>query len=350
MHVPVGARSAQHFARGLFPRQPDASPAPASSTPVPSVGPAPIRLSTSAKSLIGAFTVIGAIIFGVIAWKVHSIYKRKRNTRLVRARLSGVQRSLSEKKAYPIPLTLTDSNDVDEPRKVVLLPPIPSSPGVGWTPQIRNVTLPSGVAVPPVAVTAPSRSPAIREGLPPTPNSGPSIPEFPSPPPSYRILALNTVPPPPPPPETTLPEIPPPTPMTMNKKFSVDVTAPMRESFDLPPVPSPRSASFNRASHTTISAPRTSINAVFSQKSLPRLMLVTAPFKPTRDDELAVRPGETLRMLDEFEDEWCLVQRVGRSDAEKGVIPRFCLVDRPRIIEKSRVTLSNFPFGSARRK
>jgi hypothetical protein len=68
-------------------------------------------------------------------------------------------------------------------------------------------------------------------------------------------------------------------------------------------------------------------------------MLVTTSFEPLRDDELAVRTGETLRLIKEFDDEWCLVQRVGRPGAERGVIPRFCLDDRPRVI-KNRVTLA----------
>ncbi len=78
-------------------------------------------------------------------------------------------------------------------------------------------------------------------------------------------------------------------------------------------------------------------------------MLVSTSFKPTRDDELAVRAGEALRVLKEFEDEWCLVQRVGSADAEKGVVPRFCLVDRPRVT-KGRPSLSVLTFNGARRK
>ena len=62
-----------------------------------------------------------------------------------------------------------------------------------------------------------------------------------------------------------------------------------------------------------------------------------------------MRAGETLRLLKEFEDEWCLVQRVGRPDAEKGVVPRFCLADRPRVI-KNRVSLSGLTFNGVRRK
>jgi hypothetical protein len=78
-------------------------------------------------------------------------------------------------------------------------------------------------------------------------------------------------------------------------------------------------------------------------------MLVTSSFQRTRPDELGLSIGETLRLIKEFEDEWCLVQRVGRPDAEKGVVPRFCLEERPRII-KNRPTLSGLTANIARRK
>ena len=100
---------------------------------------------------------------------------------------------------------------------------------------------------------------------------------------------------------------------------------------------------------TVTPAPRTTLAAVFAPKALPRLMLVSTTFQPTRDDELAVRAGETLRLLKEFEDEWCLVQCVGRPNAEKGVVPRFCIVDRPRAI-KGRVSLSGLTSNGIRRK
>jgi hypothetical protein len=78
-------------------------------------------------------------------------------------------------------------------------------------------------------------------------------------------------------------------------------------------------------------------------------MLVTSSFQPARPDELSLKMGETLRLIREFEDEWCLVQRVGRPNAEKGVVPRFCLEERPRII-KNRATIAGFAINGARRK
>lgn len=50
------------------------------------------------------------------------------------------------------------------------------------------------------------------------------------------------------------------------------------------------------------------------------------------DDELYISVGETVRLLEEYEDDWCLVQRVGRIDAAKGMVPRFCLSERPEVV------------------
>ena len=63
--------------------------------------------------------------------------------------------------------------------------------------------------------------------------------------------------------------------------------------------------------------------------SLPRVMIVSSTFVPSLDDELTVRPGELLMMHEEYEDQWCLVQRVGSRSAERGVVPRFCLQEAP---------------------
>lgn len=66
-----------------------------------------------------------------------------------------------------------------------------------------------------------------------------------------------------------------------------------------------------------------------SSKPLPRMMIVVCAFVPSLSDELPIRVGEPLRLVEEYEDEWCLVQRVGGPDADRGVIPRFCLQDVP---------------------
>jgi hypothetical protein len=357
MHVPVGIRSfGRHVARD---GQSNASLASEATSTAGTSDDLPLyHLSTSVQPLIGSIAVVGAILLGlytctgansvdadafvaIILWRL-VVYRKHKKARAARAasRIS-IAYGASEKPAF---VSFADSDVVDEIRKPVLKPYIASDPYARWMPQIRSVTLPSGVTVPPVAVTAPERSPKLKDERPPTPNSGPSVSPVPSPPPTYCILSLHSIPVPPSPPESSPIDIPPPTPM--HRSPGTTASTPVRESFDLPPVPSPRCESFHS---TTRSATRTALATAIAPTSLPRLMLVASDFQPSLPDELSLSIGETLRLVKEFEDEWCLVQRVGGPNAEKGVVPRFCLEERPRII-KNRATVSGLTVNGARRK
>jgi hypothetical protein len=344
---------------------PESSPATATSS-----NPSQIQLPTSSKSLIGICGVVGAFLLGsyartgtgpddsphaesVFAASVIwcTIYKRRkaRTARAARARFSYMY-GIKEKPAF---VSFADATDGDSPRRTrrsVVLNPAPSDPSVNWKPQIRGVTLRPGVTVPPIAVTHPERSPKVQDEFPPTPNSGPSVSPLLSPPPAYRVLGLYNIPLPSSPQESQTVDVPPPTPMHKSPRRTY--STPVRESFDLPPgpSPSPRSASFQYiADATPASTPRGSLGSLSGSKSLPRLMVVTTAFEATLHDEIELRTGETLRLIREFDDEWCLVQRVGRHTAEKGVVPRFCLSERPRVI-KNHVGLSNSIFHNVRRK
>ena len=61
-------------------------------------------------------------------------------------------------------------------------------------------------------------------------------------------------------------------------------------------------------------------------------MTVIAPFTPTMEDELPLKVGDTVRIIEEYRDAWCLVQLVGRIDSPRGVVPCVCLQERKRII------------------
>jgi hypothetical protein len=84
-----------------------------------------------------------------------------------------------------------------------------------------------------------------------------------------------------------------------------------------PPVISPRTAASKD--------PKYFLNSKATK--LPRLVQVESTFAPSLHDELVICEGEKLQLLEEYEDEWCLVQGVGPRAAEKGVIPRFCVVE-----------------------
>jgi hypothetical protein len=281
------------------------------------------------------------LLAAILVWHLRIAYRRRKARPTGAARFSYMY-GYAEKPAF-VYFTDSDSEDVDSPRKIALLASDPSSP---WKPQIKTVTLPNGVTVPPVAIIHPERSPKLYDELPPTPKSGPSVSPLPSPPPAYRILGLHTIPIPSPPLEQDPFYVPPPTPMHRSPGRAVSTL--VRESFDLPPVPSPRSASFHHNADTP-PAPRAGLSIVTAPKSLPRVVVVTTSFRPTLPDELGLRTGETLRLIKEFDDEWCLVQRVGRPTAEKGVVPRFCLTERPRLI-KNCARFSNSILDGVRRK
>jgi len=119
-----------------------------------------------------------------------------------------------------------------------------------------------------------------------------------------------------------------------NKKsappLNVDVDLEVKQT-----LPSPlRSVSFKPTTKTWSIGSRISSRVSVGAKKLPRLMVVAALYVPSLSDELPIRLGEAIRMIEEYEDEWCLVQRVGRAD-ERGVVPRFCLIERQDVIPRT---------------
>jgi hypothetical protein len=95
------------------------------------------------------------------------------------------------------------------------------------------------------------------------------------------------------------------------------------------PTPSPRCESFIAHEFVMPDQGRSELSDSSEDHNprFPRLMTVVTAFIPNLADELSIEIGEPVRMLDEYRDGWCLVQRVGKvdSDAPKGVVPRFCL-------------------------
>ena len=95
------------------------------------------------------------------------------------------------------------------------------------------------------------------------------------------------------------------------------------------PVPSPRRTSSFGLEGMGEGANLKAKPSIKGQK-LPRRMLVEHTFVPSLADELSIKVGEVLNMIEEYEDEWCLVERIGSRSGERGVVPRFCLKERPR--------------------
>lgn len=178
-----------------------------------------------------------------------------------------------------------------------------------------------------------------------------------SPPPAYGVSSagqeiLIPIPPQRPPQKlkaTPIPPTPPVTHVSLKSKTSPDSLA----IPDLEPVPviSPaRSESFASKDLTPPSPPpnppassTSGLDPAGSQidssrvghdinMKLPRLMNVIARFTPNLPDELRVKIGDTVRIIEEYKDGWCFVQFLGKRDAPKGVVPLVCLRERTRLV------------------
>jgi len=296
-------------------------PTQATATPNPETATA-INLPTSLKALSGLITVLGLFILAVAIWKIRA-WRRHRSS------ASSKWVTIDEKQAgFAIRIDL-ESATTEKPSKAVLKPIVPpASAGVGWTPQLR-----ADIALPKPTKRSKRNTKAWENNL--AKFMSPTIPER-EPPPSYIVANIvpRTLLPPhvplPPVPEipTQAPSVPlPPTPPASCKlTFDAVIPPPPTQKAKLNPA-----RTFSQGLHPTPAAGQSS-SSTKNEKKLPRLMSVKSTFDRSLEDELLIVVGETVRLLEEYEDEWCLVQRVGRVDAQKGIIPRLCLTERPEIV------------------
>jgi hypothetical protein len=103
------------------------------------------------------------------------------------------------------------------------------------------------------------------------------------------------------------------------------------------PVP-PASASSTFWSPSSTNSPRGDFGSY--NLRAPRLMNVIMSYTPTLPDEISVKVGDTIRLMQEYRDGWCFVQFVGKIDAPKGVVPRVCLEERRRMVPVRHKTSS----------
>lgn len=317
------------------------------------------------------------------AWRIR-VWRNRRKSR--QSPSSQVDTSAMEKGYSEKQLAFGGDNWITaaayaKPHQPVLVPIIPTDSSVRWQPQIRSVS--SSDIPPPLAANNELVSPPLPVKQVTTtryshkPDASHSSftnrsanKEDGTPPPIYR-----TLPPPPPPPESSLPSMPPqpPTPPTsmtkhkhkrsMSRSTITHISIPPT-TFDIPPIPSSRDPDSADRRDSLTATPNTTARDSHGRRQpstpslsellapelqLPRLMIVATTFTPARDDEILVKVGETLRLLEEYGDGWCSVQRVGRQDAEKGVMPRFCLKERPKVLSPPRL-ISTFSFHGARQK
>jgi hypothetical protein len=278
-----------------------------------------IKLPKSVKAFAGAIVIFGLFILAVVFWKIRVWRRRRQNA------ASNLIHANEKQAGFGAAETRIDLEaaivHTEKPSKALLLTPPVASSGVGWVPQLKpNLALPE-----PAKQRSHHAKKAWETNLakliaPATSNRSDSPPSYIS---SIDPTFPSAMPPPPPmplsPPGQALPPTPP---VTLKLNFDGIVPPPTQR-----PVMSPSAADPN-----PIVARRLSSSSRKSERKLPRLMNVSDAFEPSGEDELSLTVGETVRLLEEYEDEWCSIQRVGRIDAEKGVVPRFCLSERPEVV------------------
>ena len=136
-----------------------------------------------------------------------------------------------------------------------------------------------------------------------------------------------------------------------------DAVASVDQDIEPPPVPPVPHASSGSGAKST--GNRTHSSDCLQTSRLPRLVTVHKLYTPSLPDELHIELGEPLRLLAEYRDGWIAVERVGMStsgttkarlhddtatstpieqgsEPGKGVIPRFCIIDRNDFVKRAR--------------
>ncbi|EED80529.1 predicted protein [Postia placenta Mad-698-R] len=253
-------------------------------SPSPSVAAHHSGPTSKEKAIAASMVIVGILIIGIVIWQIGRWRRRKaRAAASSKFNIAFNTNSMSDK---PIPLDFDmDGRELEKPSTANIL--LPMTPAASVKPSLTGK---------------------------PWTHTIPASGDFPSDkPPSYA--AVNGA---------------------LNQSYRVPPPAleiPQRPKSSAVVVPSPRSSSFGVDSPLFLKAQLTAAlktsRLATANKPLPRAMFVESTFKPSLSDELLVKPGETVRMLEEYEDEWCLVQRGSPEDGQKGVVPRFCLRELP---------------------
>jgi len=274
-----------------------------------------VVLPRTVKVLAGVITVFGVIILAFTAYQIKAWRNKRRRASVAFARSDEQGRNHDTEKGAGI------GDDLKRPAQAVLVPTTPpADPDAACISKIRSYHMPVPQVSKPVEKFKQMR--LVTDHV--------SVSSDGSPPPSYTTPRKQQVTP------TSLP-------------IGKSSTHPARGNFipssrvptDLPSakspiIPHPYEAPQvpSQTEFASVLAVKPAPNAsqtVEVDRSPPneafRLMIVMYVFEPTLVDELALNIGETVRLLEEYRDGWCLVQHISRSHRIRGVVPRFCLED-----------------------
>ncbi|TFK36354.1 hypothetical protein BDQ12DRAFT_248268 [Crucibulum laeve] len=308
-------------------------------------------LPISKGALVGSVIALVALlsIIGLIAWKYRAYKRQMAASSSIVAKKVSIQRTSFGDEKHNIDLENLSNVAIymEKPKQAVLVSSTTADQHAGWVPQIKPQPLQQ--VINPAGLKA--KSSKFKKGKPaalhPTTIRGLDLT---GPPPSYDFanhhMAQNSpsslIPIPPTPKERySVPT--PPTPPVSKKSHSVisnlTITNLSIHTNNIPPpLPSPaRSESFaaiNLPAPTDVPTSATTDGTPSSATdfTVPRLMVVACAFTPSLSDELPVKAGDTVRMVEEYRDGWCLVQEVGTVSPARGVVPRLCLQERKRIV------------------
>jgi len=57
-------------------------------------------------------------------------------------------------------------------------------------------------------------------------------------------------------------------------------------------------------------------------------MTVIMDYDPELPDEVEAKVGDTVRILREYDDGWCVIEHLSRPGKRPGAVPRMCLEER----------------------
>jgi hypothetical protein len=217
---------------------------------------------------------------GFVGWRLRVRIRR----RAAAAAISSSSSYVKEK----VPAFGVPDVDIEKPREVVLLPP-KAAPGTTWVPQIRSVHS-TPIHIAPLEPVEKKSSRHSKKQWAKTGSVHISIPEY-SQLPNYQDGKVPLIALPPVPSEEdekkSLTRVPtPPTPPVSHKKKPSSLNA--KAASIVPKSPS-RTSSFPM---------NPSIAPSKGEKRFPRLMTVIQTFEPSLEDELLVKLGETLRLIE----------------------------------------------------
>lgn len=265
-------------------------------------GSSSARVGSIVAGVLCAIVLVGAFVL----WRYRVRNKQKA------ARSTSLESKIStEKNSYTYfgqeKIDLTSSVYVEKPKAVYSSQPSSPESFVGWTPQVTTYR---GVQMTPKQVeslkSSPKKYAKWEKALQLSRQQSP---------PSYTTSPTNIALPPSPPESPPYMPPTPPTPPATTKSRSRTLLPSGSSSSESLPKPT-RSSSFRTQLHRSGSL----------SKEKPKLMKVVNTFAPNLEDEITISIGETIRLVEEYPDGWCMIQC---KDSRTGVVPRFCLVDRP---------------------